>query len=151
MGEMATYFAAADVAYIGGSLLPFGGQNLIEAAAAGCPALIGPHTWNFSEAAEQSVAAGAARRVVDAEALASALAALRADPEQRAGSAGQLAAAAKAFAERNRGAYRSHAGIAGSGLAKQLIHCNSASIRCRSSASRLPAAALSCKPATRVW
>jgi 3-deoxy-D-manno-octulosonic-acid transferase len=100
MGEMAAYFAAADVAYIGGSLLPFGGQNLIEAAAAGCPALIGPHTWNFSEAAEQSVAAGAAWRVADVEALASVLVELRTDPKRRAG----MAASARTFAERNRGA-----------------------------------------------
>jgi 3-deoxy-D-manno-octulosonic-acid transferase len=100
MGEMASYFAAADVAYIGGSLLPFGGQNLIEAAAAGCPALIGPHTWNFSEAAEQAVAAGAAWRVADGETLTSALAELRADPDRRA----VMAASGRAFAERNRGA-----------------------------------------------
>ncbi|MBL8386131.1 MAG: 3-deoxy-D-manno-octulosonic acid transferase, partial [Burkholderiales bacterium] len=63
LGEMAAYFAMADCAYIGGSLLPFGGQNMIEAAACGCPALFGPHTWNFLEAADAAVAAGAAMRV----------------------------------------------------------------------------------------
>ena len=50
MGEMAAYYAAADVAFIGGSLLPLGGQNLIESLAVGTPVLIGPHTFNFSEA-----------------------------------------------------------------------------------------------------
>jgi len=65
MGEMATYYAMADLALIGGSLLPFGGQNLIEAAACGCPALIGPHSFNFAQAAEDAIASGAARRVAN--------------------------------------------------------------------------------------
>jgi 3-deoxy-D-manno-octulosonic-acid transferase len=67
MGEMAAYYAAADAAIIGGSLLPFGGQNLIEACAVGKPVVIGPHTYNFAEAAEQAVEAGAATRVHTAE------------------------------------------------------------------------------------
>lgn len=100
MGEMATYYAAADVAYIGGSLLPFGGQNLIEAAAAGCPALIGPHTWNFNEAADQAVASGAALRVADVEALSAAVCDLHANASTRA----TMIRAGRAFAERNRGA-----------------------------------------------
>ena len=65
MGEMPAYFAVADVALIGGTLLPFGGQNLIEAAACGCPVLVGPHTYNFAQAAEDAIAVGAARRVAD--------------------------------------------------------------------------------------
>lgn len=100
MGEMAAYYAAADVAYIGGSLLPFGGQNLIEAAMMECPALIGPHTWNFSEAADQAVAAGAAQRVADGEALLAALRTLHDDAERRQ----IMARAGRDFAERNRGA-----------------------------------------------
>lgn len=100
MGEMATYYAAADVAYVGGSLLPFGGQNLIEAAAAGCPALIGPHTWNFSEAADEAVAAGAARRVTNSAELTANIRALHDDAESRE----TMAKAGKRFAERNRGA-----------------------------------------------
>jgi 3-deoxy-D-manno-octulosonic-acid transferase len=48
MGEMPAYYALADLALIGGTLLPFGGQNLIEAAACGCPVLLGPHTFNFA-------------------------------------------------------------------------------------------------------
>ncbi len=100
MGEMAAYYTAADVAYIGGSLLPFGGQNLIEAAAAGCPALIGPHTWNFSEAADQAVATGAARRVADREALVANLRLLHKDARSREA----MTKAGLLFAERNRGA-----------------------------------------------
>jgi 3-deoxy-D-manno-octulosonic-acid transferase len=69
MGEMFAYYAACDVAFVGGSLLPFGGQNMIEACAVGKPVLFGPHTYNFSEAAENAVAAGAAARVADSEAL----------------------------------------------------------------------------------
>jgi len=69
MGEMAAYFRLADLAFIGGSLLPLGGQNLIEAAACGCPVLVGPHTFNFLQATEDAIAAGAARRIDDPEAL----------------------------------------------------------------------------------
>jgi 3-deoxy-D-manno-octulosonic-acid transferase len=53
MGEMFAYYAAADLAFIGGSLLDFGSQNLIEAAACGTPILIGPSTRNFAEAARE--------------------------------------------------------------------------------------------------
>jgi len=67
MGEMAAYYRACDVAFVGGSLLAYGGQNLIEACAAGVPVLIGPYTHNFAEAAEGAVAAGAAVRVNGAE------------------------------------------------------------------------------------
>lgn len=63
LGEMALYYAMADVALLGGSFAPLGGQNLIEAAACGCPIVMGPHTFNFSEAAELALEAGAARRV----------------------------------------------------------------------------------------
>lgn len=65
MGEMFTYYSACDVAFIGGSLLPLGGQNLLEACAMGVPVIIGPHTYNFSEIAEQAVGKGAALRVGD--------------------------------------------------------------------------------------
>lgn len=69
MGEMAAYYALADFAFIGGSLLALGGQNLIEAAACGCAVLVGPHTFNFTQATEDAIAAGAARRVLDPAAL----------------------------------------------------------------------------------
>lgn len=70
MGEMFAYYAAADIAFIGGSLLPYGGQNLIEACAVGTPVLIGPHTHNFAEATRWAVKAGAALQVKDSAQLA---------------------------------------------------------------------------------
>jgi 3-deoxy-D-manno-octulosonic-acid transferase len=63
--EMPLYYAMADIALLGGSFAPLGGQNLIEAAACGCPLLMGPHTFNFAQAAELALAAGAAERVAD--------------------------------------------------------------------------------------
>jgi len=63
LGEMALYYGLADVALLGGSFEPLGGQNLIEAAACACPVVMGPHTFNFAEAAELAQAAGAALRV----------------------------------------------------------------------------------------
>ena len=65
LGEMALYYGLADIALLGGSFAPLGGQNLIEAAACGCPVVLGPHTFNFAEAADQACAAGAALRVAD--------------------------------------------------------------------------------------
>ena len=65
LGEMALYYALSSVALLGGSFEKLGGQNLIEAAACGCPVVMGPHTFNFSEAAELAEAAGAALRVAD--------------------------------------------------------------------------------------
>lgn len=65
MGEMPAYYAAARVALLGGSFAPLGGQNLIEAAACGCPMVMGPSTFNFAEAAALSEQAGAALRVAD--------------------------------------------------------------------------------------
>lgn len=69
MGEMAAYYAACDAAFIGGSLLPYGAQNLIEACAAGTPVLIGPSTFNFAQAAEGAIESGAAIQVHDADEL----------------------------------------------------------------------------------
>jgi len=69
MGEMFAYYAAADLAFIGGSLLPFGGQNLIEACAVGTPVLVGPYTYNFAEATQLAVKAGAALQVQDCAGL----------------------------------------------------------------------------------
>lgn len=100
MGEMAAYYACADLALIGGSLLPFGGQNLIEAAACGCPVLVGPHTFNFSQAADDAVAEGAALRLGGTEELADAVAALLADQTKRR----TMQGAALRFAAAHRGA-----------------------------------------------
>jgi 3-deoxy-D-manno-octulosonic-acid transferase len=100
MGEMFTYYAACDAAFIGGSLLPLGGQNLIEACAMGKPVLIGPHTFNFAQATELAIAAGAAQRVQDSMDLAVAIKALCADePKQQ-----HMATAALRFSAESRGA-----------------------------------------------
>ena len=75
LGEMPLYYALADVALLGGSFAPLGGQNLIEAAACACPVVLGPHTFNFAQAAEDACASGAAQRVADmAQAVRAALA-----------------------------------------------------------------------------
>jgi 3-deoxy-D-manno-octulosonic-acid transferase len=102
MLEMPAWYALADVALLGGSFAPLGGQNLIEAAACGCPLVLGPHTFNFSDAAELAIAAGAATRVADLGAGVAAAIAL-ASP---AGAAAreQQSAAARAFASAPRGA-----------------------------------------------
>ncbi|MGZ3184510.1 MAG: lipid IV(A) 3-deoxy-D-manno-octulosonic acid transferase [Telluria sp.] len=100
MGEMFAYYRACDCAYIGGSLLPLGGQNLIEACALGRPVLIGPHTFNFAQVSEDAIAAGAALRVPDAGAMiCSALQLLEDDVERHA-----MGQRALAFANQHRGA-----------------------------------------------
>jgi len=83
LSELFTYYAAADVAFVGGSLVPTGGQNLIEPLAIGLPTLIGPHTFNFAEAAALAIGAGAALRVPDADALIREVGSLLADAERR--------------------------------------------------------------------
>ncbi|HRP95685.1 MAG TPA: 3-deoxy-D-manno-octulosonic acid transferase, partial [Rhodocyclaceae bacterium] len=102
MGEMAMYYATADVACIGGSLLPLGGQNLIEACAVGTPVVLGPHTFNFAQVAEQAIAAHAAVRAADADAgMREALALL--DDAARRRATGE---AGRSFAAAHRGATR---------------------------------------------
>src|SRR5574340_1141966 len=100
LGEMFAYYQAADCALIGGSLLPYGGQNLIEACAVGCPVILGPHTENFKQAAEDAIAQGAAVRVENAESWAREAARLMQDDaaRQRMGEAG------KAFTAAHKGA-----------------------------------------------
>ena len=100
LGEMPLYYATADVALLGGSFEPLGGQNLIEAAACGCPLLMGPHTFNFAQAANDALAAGAAERVADFEAAVLRATALLADAPGRDAQARR----ALAFAAAHRGA-----------------------------------------------
>jgi len=100
MGEMFAYYAAADLAFIGGSLLPYGGQNLIEACAAGTPVVIGPHTHNFAEATRLAVAAGAAIQVRDGGELAVELRRLLANPD----ALGEMRRQCAGFVGSNRGA-----------------------------------------------
>ena len=100
MREMPLYYGLAQVALLGGSFAPLGGQNLIEAAACGCPVVMGPHTFNFAEAAVLAEAAGAALRVEGIEAgLAQALALL--GDAQRLADAGERC---RSFAAEHRGA-----------------------------------------------
>jgi len=114
MGEMFAYYGACDVAFVGGSLLPYGGQNLIEAASMGKPVLVGPHTFNFAEAAEQAIAEGAALRVRDAEELAERVGELLRD-RTRAATMGE---AGLRFSARHRGATEKVLGLIGHFLGK---------------------------------
>ena len=100
MGEMAAYYAFADVALIGGSLLNYGSQNLIEACAAGTPVLLGPSTFNFAEAAANALACGAAIAVIDADDFVVKATALLKDDTRRAA----MGAAGREFALAHRGA-----------------------------------------------
>lgn len=83
MGELFTYYAACDFTFIGGSLLNYGGQNLIEAASLGKPILVGPHTFNFAEATKNAIDAGAAILVKDLRELREKLQYLQQDLAQR--------------------------------------------------------------------
>ena len=100
MGELFAYYAACDVAFIGGSLLDYGSQNLIEACAVGRPVLIGPSTYNFSHAAEQALECDAAKQVGTAEELLDAAQALLRDEAARR----RMGEAGREFAARHRGA-----------------------------------------------
>ncbi len=85
LGEMALYYGLSDVALLGGSFAPLGGQNLIESTACGCPVIMGPHTFNFAEAAQLAQEAGAALRVEDmAQAVTTALQMVRSGPDENA-------------------------------------------------------------------
>ena len=100
MGEMTLYYAGADVAFIGGSLLHLGGQNLIEACAVGTPVVVGPHTFNFEQATHDAIEAGAAIRVVDAAEAVATMASIANDRLQRQ----QMSEAALKFTGAHRGA-----------------------------------------------
>jgi 3-deoxy-D-manno-octulosonic-acid transferase len=85
IGEMALYYGLSDAALLGGSFAPLGGQNLIESTACGCPVIMGPHTFNFAEAAQLAEEAGAALRVADmAQAVTTALQMVRSGPDENA-------------------------------------------------------------------
>ena len=100
LGEMALYYGLGDVALLGGSFAPLGGQNLIEAAACGCPVVMGPHTFNFTEAAELAEIEGAALRVESmAQAVPAGLGLIKNPP-----ALAKAAQAGLAFAAQNRGA-----------------------------------------------
>ena len=102
MGEMFAYYAACDVTFVGGSLMPLGGQNLIEPAALGKPILIGQHTFNFELVTEDALAAGGAQRIADADDLMATAARLLNDSSARA----TMGLNAQSFANQHRGATR---------------------------------------------
>ncbi|WP_353432107.1 3-deoxy-D-manno-octulosonic acid transferase [Polynucleobacter sp. MWH-UH23A] len=106
MGEMPMYYGASDLVVMGGSLLPFGGQNLIEACAAGCPVLLGEHTYNFQQAALDAIAIGAAKRISGELLLGQTVALSESLKELLLHSAelAKMAAAAKAYAVEHQGA-----------------------------------------------
>lgn len=90
MGEMPLLFQTADVAFMGGSLVPVGGHNLLEPASLGKPTLIGPHYFNFTDITRQLVDKGACQIIANHDELATQLNGLFADPEraQQMGTAG---------------------------------------------------------------
>jgi len=100
MGEMLAYYGACDVAFIGGSLLPFGGHNLIEACAMGKPVIIGASVYNFPEPVRWAVEAGVAIKVRNARALAREATRLLRDPE----AARRMGEIAAVFCSEHRGA-----------------------------------------------
>jgi 3-deoxy-D-manno-octulosonic-acid transferase len=100
MGEMFAYYSACDLAFIGGSLQPLGGQNLIEPAALGKPIIVGEHTFNFAQATEDCLQQGGAVRVPNSDSLMQQAARLLADSAAR----GTMGAHALTFANTHRGA-----------------------------------------------
>lgn len=100
LGEMPLYYGLADVALLGGSFGEWGGQNIIEAAACGCPVVFGPHTYNFAQATDSALAAGAAVRVADLSEAVSVAAAIAVDAPLRA----QMADAGTQMVRENQGA-----------------------------------------------
>ena len=100
MGEMFAYYAASDLAFIGGSLKPFGGQNLIEACALGIPVIMGKHTFNFEAITEDAIKKGAALRVANATELMQQSGNLFSKPEKRR----EMGEKARQFANSQQGA-----------------------------------------------
>ncbi|SEP14648.1 lipid IV(A) 3-deoxy-D-manno-octulosonic acid transferase [Aquisalimonas asiatica] len=100
MGELYVFYAAADVAFVGGSLVPLGGQNVLEPAALGLPVIVGPHTFNFEQIVQQLVARRGLYQVADPHLLADAVIELLERPEQRA----DMGRRALGLMEANRGA-----------------------------------------------
>jgi 3-deoxy-D-manno-octulosonic-acid transferase len=115
MGEMAFYFGACDVAVIGGSFAPLGGQNLIEALAAGAPVVCGPSMFNFAEATRLALDAGAAIQVADAASAIQAAGGLLRDEQRRK----SLAQAGQRLCAAHRGATERHLAICRELLAKK--------------------------------
>jgi 3-deoxy-D-manno-octulosonic-acid transferase len=84
MGELYKFYAAADVAFIGGSLVRHGGHNLVEAMVVGVPTVFGPHIFNFEQSSNIALQDGAATQVRNAAELAGAISSYLDDPELHA-------------------------------------------------------------------
>jgi len=84
MGELPLFYAASDIAFVGGSLVPHGGHNLLEPAALGRAVITGPHFFNFNDISKQFLAANAAVQVSNTEELAQTVISLLNNPDQRA-------------------------------------------------------------------
>jgi len=102
MGELKMLYAAADVAFVGGSLVPVGGHNVLEPALVGVPVLFGMQMFNFQDIAERLLAEQAVVQCADVQQLADAVLRIYRDTDYR----DKLAATAKAFVLRNQGATR---------------------------------------------
>jgi 3-deoxy-D-manno-octulosonic-acid transferase len=100
LGELGLFYRATRVVLIGGSLIPHGGQNPLEAARLGCALVLGPHMFNFPEMTPSLLAAGAAEQIADGTALASAIDRLLTDADL----ANRRGTAARQMAESGRGA-----------------------------------------------
>ena len=107
LGELLDFYAAGDVAFVGGSLVPIGGHNLLEPAALGMPILTGPYNSNSAEAARLLLASGAAQVAENAQDLAEKVIALLKDPEGRA----RMGQEGRAFVEANKGALQKLLGL----------------------------------------
>ena len=100
MGELKLYYATVDVAYVGGSLVPTGGHNMLEPASLAVPIVFGPHVFNFVEISERLLSYGAAIQISNAEDLARVVTDLLKHSEKRS----SMGAAGKKFVEQNNGA-----------------------------------------------
>ncbi len=100
LGELKLFYATADIAFVGGSLVPKGGQNVLEPAAFGVPVIIGPHTLNFKDIAHMLVESQAAIRVYSADDLANCVVDLMKDRKRRL----EMGESGKRFVQKNRGA-----------------------------------------------
>jgi len=100
MGELPLFYASADVAFVGGSLVATGGHNMLEPAALGVPVVFGPYLFNFAEISAALLAAGGARQVTDARQLGQVVGELLADTAQRA----RMGEAGRRLVAENRGA-----------------------------------------------
>jgi 3-deoxy-D-manno-octulosonic-acid transferase len=93
LGELLRFYAAADVAFVGGSLVPIGGHNVLEPAALSVPVIVGPQTFNFTDITASLIEAGAALCIAESEELSTAVVKLLADEQlrRRIGDAGRAA------------------------------------------------------------